>query len=197
MEKTDLDSVTASALMTKVRDQIGDRYPPQRDNAPHLVPALIAVLTRQPLARTDKIPNSQLTVEDLITYGLFRWVTDKAGQKGFLECPFVIVWLLASWSGHKALAHFRLDSYNEIQHAFAPDLPLGLQCWQHWEETTAYFRMLKSSLLDGLTVPLSELHSGAYLSAEAANLKIKVQNLEQKLVASHQYETGNFPKLPK
>src|SRR5690348_5129568 len=98
----------------------------------------------------------------------------KDDSKGFFECPFVIVWLLASWFDDKSLAHFCLDNYNEIQHNFQPELPPGLQCWQHWEETTAYFSILKSSLLDGLTLPLSELHSGALLSKEASNLKIKV-----------------------
>lgn len=190
LKKTDLNSVTACTLMSQVKDDIASKYPTLKEMASRIVPALIAVLTRQPLEKTDKIPNSEISVEELISLGIFRWIPDGESVQGFLVCPFVILWLLASWSRHPALIHYNLDAYRELQHQFAAQLPLGLQCWQHWEETTAYFRILKSSLLAGQTVPLSVLHSGALLSDEAAELQIKVKELREKVLASKRYNTG-------
>ena len=193
LEATNLDDITASIFMSQVKERLSLRYSPLKDIAPKLIPALTAILTRKLLAKTDTIPNSDMTVQDLISFGLFRWKSN--GSMGYIECPFAILWLLASWSNDKHLTHFQLDNYNEIHHNLNPELPLGLQCWQHWEETTAYFRILKSSLLDGCTVSLSELHSGALLSTEARDLKVKVKRLEGKLLASSQYETGKFAIL--
>ena len=58
------------------------------------------------------------------------------------------------------------------------------------------FRVLKSNLLDGQTVPLSELHAGAMLSKEAKDIKVKVKKLEL-VRATKQYRTGIFGCLVK
>ena len=96
--------------MNNIRVELENRYPQLRDKAKMLVPVLLAVITRYPLQRQDLIPNSDLTVDSLVRLGLFRWKAP-----GFLECPFVLVWLLATWSQHQTLAHFRLEAYNEAQ----------------------------------------------------------------------------------
>jgi hypothetical protein len=63
----------------------------------------------------------------------------------------------------------------------------GLQ-WQHWEEFTASFRILKSLLLNGQTITVSKLHSGAIFSQEVENLNVQVTKLDL-YHATHQVKT--------
>ena len=181
LQEVDITKCSASSFMNNIRASLERKYPPLQENAPRLVPALIAVLIRYPLGKEDQIPNSDMTVDSIVQLGLFRH------ENRVLTCPFVFVWLLATWSQHPTLAHFKLEAYDERQQKADPGLPVGLQCWQHWEEMTGQFRMLKSSLLKGKTIPISELHAGALLGKEAQELKVKVTELEELLRATGQY----------
>lgn len=191
LQKQDIRSCSASDFMHRVLSDLRMRYPPLLNRASELVPALIAVLTQHPLRRRNPIPNSDLTVEEVIQLGLFRFLPQSplSGDLGVLQCPFVMLWLLASTSHLPALAHFRLDAYNEWQSQTNPALPRGLQFWQHWEETTALFRVLKSHLLDGQVVSLAQLHAGAQLSSAAMPLQVRVKKLEM-VRATNQYSTA-------
>jgi len=143
--------------------------------------------------KSQMIGNSKLTVESVIQLGLFRWKPNHTSV-GILECPFVFVWLLATWSGDAALVNFRLPAYDEIRQQSAPDLPLGLQCWQNWEEVPSRFRMLKSSLLVGNMISFGDLHAGALMSKQTGNIKVKVTALQNLLRATKQYATKGNPR---
>ena len=141
------------------------------------MPALTAVLVRHKVALGDKIPGMDMTTEQLISLGLFRWKCIPSSPKvGYLECPFIFLWLLATWSDDPILSNYKLEAYDEQQSQVNPGLPKGMQMWQNWEEATAQFRMLKSSLLDGQEVTLSTLHSGALLGSDS-KIKVKVHKL--------------------
>jgi hypothetical protein len=188
IREVDLQTCSASTLMNRIRFELEQRYKPGLTRIlPHLVQALIAVLVQHQFHdETAEIPNSPLKVEDVIDAGFFHWNSNSHT----LECPFVFVWMLASYSRHPALAAYQLDAYHEIQkQTNRPDIPIGLQCWQHWEEHTAYFRMLKSSLLKGMTVQFSELHAGALIGKDR-NLPVEVTELKQFVRAVHQYPTN-------
>jgi hypothetical protein len=96
--------------------------------------------------------------------------------------------MLAGNSGIPELAHFQLQDYDERLGQSKPELPPGLRCWQNWEYNTAYFRILKSKLLSGKDLPLSQLHAGALLSEEAESVKVKIKELKL-AVASQQTST--------
>lgn len=183
LRKVDIKDCSISIFMNNIRASLEQKYPPLQTAASQLVPALLAVLLRYPLGEKDLLPNSNLTVDSIVQLGLFRF------EKPFLKCPFVFVWLLATWSHQSTLAHFKLEAYDEKQKTEDPGLPTGLQCWQHWEEVSGQFRMLKSALLKGKTVPFSELHAGALLG-EDSKLKVQVTELKNLLRASHQYPTS-------
>jgi hypothetical protein len=172
--------------MNTIKAKIEGTYPSLVMQARDLVPALIAVLTRQKLSLEGKVPGMEITVEQLLSLGLFRW--NGSTPVGYLDCPFVLIWLLSTWSKDRRLYNYQLDAYNEIQSQTDPGIPKGIQLWQHWEERTALFRILKSSLLAGNVVPLSTLHAGALLRLDS-DPKIKVTEL--KLVrATKQYITN-------
>jgi len=113
-----------------------------------------------------------LTVDELLTYGLFHW-KPKRYPLGTLRCPFVLLWLLATWSRDKRLSFFIIPGYNEMQSLQDTSLPLGVQCWQHWEQFTAQFRILKSMMFKGTVLPLTELHKGAVFG-NGGNYTVKV-----------------------
>eukprot|EP01126_Amoeba_proteus_P067075 TRINITY_DN9830_c0_g1_i1.p1 TRINITY_DN9830_c0_g1~~TRINITY_DN9830_c0_g1_i1.p1 ORF type:complete len:277 (-),score=47.09 TRINITY_DN9830_c0_g1_i1:230-1060(-) len=174
-----------SNLLNVVRINLERKYPDLKQYAPSLVPVLLVVLMQIHLRINDAIPNSDWTVDGVVQMGFFRYDWDL----NVIMCPFILVWLLATWSKHPTLAHFQLEAYDEAQQKQDPGLPLGLQCWQHWEEFSARFQMLKSSLLQGQTIPVSQLHSGARLGSKVRDLKVVVTELKELCRASHQYST--------
>ena len=129
-----------------------------------------------------------MTAEDLVNLGLYRWkpTASSSNAMGVIECPFVLFWLLAAWSQNKTLAHFNLASYTELQND--PELPMGLRCWQNWEEFTVMHRIIKSQLFGGKSIPISKLHAGAMLGTDKT-LLVQVNPLKKFVRASHQYDT--------
>ena len=57
--------------MNSVKSKMEYAYLPLISASNSLVPALIAVLTRCQLALNEKIPGMEMTVEELISLGLF------------------------------------------------------------------------------------------------------------------------------
>ena len=189
MNEIDIKTCSASGFMNRVRSKMEDSYPPLASESKYLVPALIAVLTRCQLILKEKIPGMDMTVEQLISLGLFRWKRIDSSVKGYLECPFIFLWLLATWSGDPILSHFKLEVYDEQQSQTNPGIPKGLQMWQNWEEITAQFRILKSALLDEQVIPLSILHAGALMGSDCSTIQVKVHKINDMIRASHQYDT--------
>ena len=168
--------------MNNIRVTLESTYPQLKDQAPVLANVLIAVLTRYTFdSISDYVPNTTKTVAEIIELGFFRLDEDNV-----LTCPFVLVWLFATWSRKPVLSHFKLEAYSEQEN---PSLPRGMQFWQHWEEFVGQFRMLKSILLAGKTVPVTTLHAGAEISDEASTLNIEVTEIKTLHRAVHQYDT--------
>jgi len=180
---TDINKCLPSEFMGNIRKRIEMFYPDLRQVASKLVYVLIAVLMRIRLQPTDLVPHTSWKVEEVILLGLFQHEKDMH----LIKCPFVLVWLLATWSQHPALTHFKLAVYDK--QSGNPDLPAGLVFWQHWEEFSARFRILKSCLFSGKQMAFSELHSGALLGSKSSTV-VEVTQLEQFCRASHQYMTN-------
>ena len=186
----DFSNYPPTTFMNDIKTKIQLKYKPLCDLSSSLVPALIAVIVRKKLNMKSEIDGLSKTVEDLVSMGLFRWKPIEDSDIGYLDCPFVLVWLLATWSGNPIFSQFKLPAYDdEQQRNMNPELPTGLQCWQNWEEFIAQFRILKSQLLKGKKMKLSELHSGALWGKDGNNLEIQVDELKGFVRASHQYDT--------
>jgi hypothetical protein len=105
--------------------------------------------------KTDKIPGSMYTVDQIVSMGLFRY----DANKGLLEAPNIFLELQSDdlWK----------TSYKSMDHSSDPDEnPLSNQTWQHWEDINARFRCLKSVLFSEVDasqcsyVKLGDLHLG-------------------------------------
>ena len=191
----DIKTCSASGFMNRVKSKMEDAYLLLRSASNSLVPVLIAVLTRCQLALNEKIPGMKMTVEELISLGLFHWKCIDSSVNRYFECPFIFFWLLATWSGNPILSHFKLKVYNEQQSQTNSGIPKELQMWQNWEEITAQFQILKSALLDGQVVALSNLHAGALMGSECSKINVKVHKITDMVQATKQYlNTGMFLK---
>jgi len=148
--------------------------------------------------KTDKVPGSIYTVDQIVSMGLFSFDEDS----GLLEVPNIFLELQQDklWR----------TSYNSMDHTLNPDEnPLSIQTWQHWEDINARFRCLKSILFSEFDVSsqssayvqLGDLHLGAkFASPEMKSRQILsrplfVENLSVQLDTSSaccQGETDKF-----
>lgn len=179
-----LDNISLRDFMVKLRSKLEAKYPFLPTLGQELKIGLIAVLMRYELSEFDVIPNTKLKVSTLCSYGLFRY----DAKKKIITCPFIFIWLFATWSAFPALVNFNLDGYRERQHEDDPCIPPGLQCWQHWEYLPAQFRMLKSHLLAGQIVKFSDLHKGADLGKSADQTFVQVTQINNICRSDRKYE---------
>ena len=177
-----------SKLAHDVRAYLQQKYPDWKDHAAQYRPLLVAVLTRHRVPREGLLPGTTWKVDDVVSLGMFRYT--EALQ--VLECPYIWLWIMAGWTSDAALKDFRFATYDEQQRQCDPTAPLGVQCWQHWEEFNVTFRCLKTVLFDGQDVSLLQLHAGARLDSatNAAPPIVHVQMLEA-VQASSQYPTAS------
>jgi hypothetical protein len=175
-------------LMISLRGELSSRYPTWVDPTflLPLIPLLKAVLTRQRFQNLSVVlPGCNGTVDDHVKLGLFRWNV----HNQTIECPYILLWLLAAHCGDTDLQNLMLGDYKSEQHNINPQkCGKGMQCWMHWEDFVARFRCLKSHVLEGNTTKWSDLHAGAQFGPGAEQL-VKVKRLSL-VCASHQYATN-------
>jgi hypothetical protein len=175
-------------LMTRLYGRLTDKYPAwvDRSNLVPLIPLLKAVLTRQTFNDLKTVlPGCNGTIDDHVKLGLFRW---NMCQRT-IECPYILLWLLATNCEDTNLQNLLLGDYTSEQHNIDPlKCGRGMQSWMHWEEFVARFQCIKSHVLNGETVKWSDLHAGAQFGLEVEQL-VKVKRLSL-VLASQQYATN-------
>ena len=135
---------------------------------------LIAVLTGKKYATRDcmvSIDDFKVSIEDIEQTGMITW----NGETKQLECPFVWMHIRVP----ELLELFYADSnYSQVLHNSDPEkYPLGVGCWQSWEDFTARFWCFKTSLFAGQTIGWYNLHSGAMFNKIAPEPSVKVKKL--------------------
>lgn len=136
-------------------------------------PLLYAVVSRRRLALSDVVPGTDWTVDSVRSLGLVRLVTDDAADgravPGYLEMAVALFQVIRAGIRPGPLT------------ALVPDYDLlesssrVAKNWQDFEDLVANFRAVKVAAFRGMaSVPLSELHAGARLSAAAAATEVRV-----------------------
>eukprot|EP00657_Telonema_sp_P-1_P005322 TRINITY_DN225_c0_g1_i7.p1 TRINITY_DN225_c0_g1~~TRINITY_DN225_c0_g1_i7.p1 ORF type:complete len:725 (-),score=86.60 TRINITY_DN225_c0_g1_i7:127-2301(-) len=152
------EDFSLAALMHNVRRALEAKYSLfLKSAAQDFKHVLRVILARIPLQRDSKIPQTTWTVDELVSFGLFSF------QGQYVECPFVLLWLLAPYSHDSILTDFRLGEYHEIDanQTTERELPRGVQCWQNFEELSALFQCLRARVFAGQVVSVGQLHAGA------------------------------------
>ena len=175
-------------LMTSLRANLEHKYKIWVDSShiKPIIPLMKAVLTQQQFTNLAvKLPGSIGTIDDHVKLGLFRWNKNTKT----IDCPYILLWLLAAHCGDEDLQNLMLGDYKSEQHKIMPQkCGMGMQGWMHWEEFVARFRCIKSHVFNGDTVKWSDLHAGAQFGPGSEQL-VKVEKL--KLVyANRQYVTN-------
>lgn len=183
MKLTTLSVYGFSTLANDVRKKLMDRYPDWVNKSSGYKEALALCLSGADVKKDTKVVGD-MTVDDILSLGLFELKDDR------LHCAYVWIWALSSLAGDSDLVGFPLDDYTSIHRQTNEAAPLGAQCWQHWEEFNTKFRMLKSSVLKGKTMSVTDFHAGAIfdVSTTAGKPTFCVQQLTVQR-ASHQYHT--------
>jgi len=164
-----------------LRGLLTEKYPMlEKEGSQIFSRALLYVIAHRTVDLNTVITTFQTvdyTVDKLIQIGLFRI------REGYLECPYIFLWILSKNSPIEELREMDFCTYNELNGSF------GKNCWQHWERFLANYRVIKSKIFGSGTFPLSELHSGALFGSDR---KIEVETKPLKLIQScHQLETGS------
>jgi hypothetical protein len=182
-----IQNCSLDALMSRLRAKLALKYPAWLDQTSlvSLVPLLKAVLTRQRFANLGTmLPGCNGTIDDYVKLGLFRWNMNLKT----IDCPYILLWLLATHCEDVDLQNLMLGDYRSEQHKMDPEkCGRGMQSWMHWEEFVARFRCIKSHVLDGQTVKWSDLHAGAQFGPQAEQL-VQVEKLSL-VHANKQYST--------
>ena len=161
-------------LSAIVIDNITRKYQSWTFNDTGAKNVLIAVLTGKKYARRDcvvSINDFNVSIEDIEQTGMITWNRETKQ----LECPFV--WMHIRAPG--LLEKFYADSkYSQVLYNSDPEkYPLGVGCWQAWEDFTARFWCFKTSLFAGQTIGWYNLHSGAMFNKIAPEPSVKVKKL--------------------
>lgn len=166
LESTSLETCPLSNFVALILDCLMKFYPTWTyAQSPLLLPCLkiilgnIKVSPSSVITTTDSLGTVRTyTVDEIRSMGLIRLEVDK------LVAPFIWVYLLANYSPNisPALKSLIYGTYEKIE----VEINNGYYAleWQHWESFNALFRVLKSELLAGPEVKLSQLHAGASLN---------------------------------
>ena len=162
LRRTTLPAYGFSTLANDVRARLTNRYPDWVDKSSGFKEALALCLSGVKVENDTKVVD-KMTVDDLLSLGLFKLHENR------LQCAYVWICALSSLAGDPDLVAFTLDDYTSIERNNDVTAPLGAQCWQHWEEFNTNFRMLKSSVLQGKTLRVTDFHYGAKFDVSMTN----------------------------
>jgi len=135
---------------------------------------LVAVLSRRRYNKlSEKIGQTELTVDELRSFGLFRRTVDNR-----LDCAFIILVMLMRNIPRKV---GEIDNFDE-------HLTRSVLVWQRFEQFVAFYRRVKSIAYHGILVDLGTFHSGARFSQINGN-KITELNPRKVVEAVKQHDT--------
>lgn len=167
--------------LQRIHQRLANRYSEAiRLVSDKFLAVLRAVWIRLPLREDERIPGTEMTVEQAIQPGLIRFESD-GRQSGYLTAPYIWVWLILKSPNNNLDALIRdwlfwdyADTYNLLNGDPSP----GMRTWQNFESHCARIRAIKSKVFgDGCVTKLSSVHFGARLNGdrEIQNLPLDVR----------------------
>jgi len=161
---------------------------PQSNEAVAIVKA---VLANQRLKLDENIPGTQITPDIICQNGLIRFDREYPGSydfSGYLRIPYL--WLLAICATYEdnLLEELQLLDYRELKAKEDDTIPGGFS-WSDFEKIMIKIRKIKSHVFnDGDAVTIGQLHRGAIMDQETANISFLNHHLRDD-VALHKIST--------
>ncbi|KAF0689250.1 Aste57867_19282 [Aphanomyces stellatus] len=176
VSKVKLDQVVEevwSGLTTKYRDLFA------WSDSSIYYSVLAAVLSRRNFLLNDRIPGTEMTVDDLLQFGLFRQV-GREGEPSCIACAFVVLWWMI-----KKLPLYK-DKPDKLAEYITKcsDVSFG-----EFEKFVALYRTIKSIAFEKHQVSVEEFHSGATFG-DIRGLSIKEEFRRQVVQKSNKVITG-------
>ncbi|KAG7376546.1 hypothetical protein PHYPSEUDO_013157 [Phytophthora pseudosyringae] len=134
---------------------------------------LAAILSRRRYGVLERIGRTSVTVDELRSFGLFRWTPDQR-----LECAFILLVVLMRKLPKKV---GEVDNFDE-------HITRSVLLWQQFEHFVAFYRRVKSIAFCGIPVALSEFHAGARFG-EIDGICIKEPSPRTVVKAINQHDT--------
>ena len=150
-----------------------------------------AVLANRCLARDENIPGTQITPDQICQNGLIRFDLnnpDSDNLSGYLNIPYL--WLLAICATYQGdlFEELQLLDYRELKAKEDDTIPGGFS-WSDFEKIMIKIRKVKSHVFnDGDNVTIGQLHRGAVMDQETANISFLNRHLRDD-VAVHKIST--------
>ena len=145
-----------------------------------IVQIVKAVLGHKCLAEQDFIPGTTITVDEVCSTGLIRFIPinsdypDSSPGMGFLDAPYIWLWVL--FRNSRLFHNLQLDDYAEYE---GNPTPPSEYVWSNLEAFGLNFRQLKSTMYNnGEEVTIGEMHYGARMSKGVRDIAFKNHHLK-------------------
>ncbi|KAL1916177.1 uncharacterized protein VTP21DRAFT_6181 [Calcarisporiella thermophila] len=197
LNKVNLEEDNIEDLMHELFYMIKARYSEAiRISAPEANAVVRAILSHRCLHADEIVPGTNKKPHQLAQPGLIRFDLYDDSSTGYLNAPYIWIWVLARIIPPGAdliLRDWKFCDYGEMRSKMDPRSPPGAQFWQHFEYFVASFRCLKSRAYEeGELRDVSDIHKGARLKAG-----VKIINHHLSLeCASHWENTRSCDRLP-
>ncbi|OQR89637.1 crinkler (CRN) domain-containing protein [Thraustotheca clavata] len=134
---------------------------------------LAAILSRRRYDLFERVGHTDMTIDGLRSFGLFRWT-----REGYLECAFILLVMLMRKLPKK---RGEVDSFDE-------HLTRSVLVWQRFEQFVSFYRRVKSIAYCQTPVELSTFHAGARFGSVNGVL---IEELQPRTVveAVHQHDS--------
>jgi len=143
-----VDGVGVDNVVKRIHEKLTNRYLEATALSGEFIAVLRAVWIRLPLKGEDRIPGTELMVDQAVRPGLIKF-TSNNNNIGYLTAPYLWV-LLFLKSPQNQLDHLIRDwpfwDYADIYKLWKGDPSPGLRTWQNFEADCARIRAIKSKV---------------------------------------------------
>ncbi|GMF33686.1 unnamed protein product [Phytophthora lilii] len=178
-----LKNVDSASILDVVYMELNRRYNLQDlfTNETNRREVSVAILSRRRYNEYEPIGGTNMTVDGLRSFGLFRHTLEKR-----LECAFIIPMMLI-----KSIPKVIGEVDNFEYHITTSGLS-----WQRFEQFVAFYRRVKSIAFYGYPVLLSEFHAGARFGAiDRLSIHEEVQRTVVEAVNQLETKSGSKDSL--
>jgi len=179
-----LEEMDPTILFDKVCEALQRRYgeifdSPLFRDAKACQEVLVGILLCRTFGFSENIAQTNLTVDELHSFGLFRLTRDDC-----LSCPFILLVMLMRKISKQ---HGGLDNFDE-------HFTCSVLVWQPFEQLVALHHLVKSIAYREIPVHLSRFHYGAHFGP-ITFVVIKELNSRTIVEAVRQHDTKSGPKI--
>ena len=170
MSVSKLMNLIELSLKCKYESAFPDKFP--------AVQIVKAVLGHKRLAQQDFIPGTTITVDEVCSTGLIRFIAINSDYSspgmGFIDAPYIWLWVL--FRNSLLFHNLQLDDYAGYEEN--PTSP-SEYVWSNLEAFRLNFRQLKSTMYNnGEEVAIGEMHYGARMSEGVRDIAFKNHHLK-------------------